>query len=406
MDLAAQPSNDSQYLTRVDYIVSRNNALDVRFFRDDGDLSFQSGNVAPYAPNKQSLRVDNWAVHDTHTFSPTLLNELRLGVNRDNSLVRVLDNTQLSDLGAIFPGVITPQLPNVAVSGYYNLATTDIFSKHGNIYQIGNTLRWVRGKHSVSVGGEWERTEEFNRGSSGNQGSFSFDGSVTGVSFADFLIGKPVSVAQNSPCERLVKGWDWYVFAQDDIRLTPRLTVNLGLRYQWFEPYHAVYGRTNTCRAGQQSVVAPAAPPGMVFPGYQIPFLQNGNGWLPHIFGGWSLSGLTSITSGLPVYVISGRDYSLTGVGFDRPDLVGDPLRAHVNPGAERTLPRKGRQSGEHLRYTLLGNRLPISLERPGRLRRRKTRFGPLAGALLTDNTICLFHPPSYRTLKPFGTFI
>ncbi len=585
VNLAAQPSNDNQYLTRVDYIVNRNNTLDFRFFRDDGDLSFQSGNVSPYAPNKQSLRVDNWAMHDTHTFNPALLNELRLGVNRDNSLVGVRDNTQLSDLGAIFPGVITPQMPNITVSGYYNLATTDIFSEHGNIYQIGDTLRWVRGKHSFSFGGEWERTEEFNRGSSGNQGSFSFDGSVTGVSFADFLIGKPVSVAQNSPYERLVKGWDWYVFAQDDIRLTPKVTVNLGLRYQWFEPYHAVYGRTNTYRAGGRSTVAPAAPPGMVFPGdagvppglvpndannfgprvgvawdpfgdgrlslraayglfyedlrsdvwtypavnqpfvirnvintpfsfadpyrgvvdpfpyvytpttakfsypmslftapgptlrlpyvhemnftvekalpgnmvfkagyigklehnllqmvqknpavyipgqstlantdqrrtllpgiyssfrevdtnsnaayhslqvslvrrfsqgltfmtsytfgklldyysaqnlgqtpqdpyneradrarsdedrthvfsgsfvYQLPFLRTGNGWLPRVLGGWSLSGLISRYSGLPVYVISGRDYSLTGVGFDRPDLVGNPRRSHAIGG-------------------------------------------------------------------------
>ena len=61
-------------------------------------------------------------------------------------------------------------MPNITVSGYYSLATTDIFSEHGNIYQIGDNLRWFRGKHSISVGGEWERTEEFNRGSSSNQG--------------------------------------------------------------------------------------------------------------------------------------------------------------------------------------------------------------------------------------------
>ncbi|HUS07104.1 MAG TPA: carboxypeptidase regulatory-like domain-containing protein, partial [Bryobacteraceae bacterium] len=265
--LASQPSDDDQYLWRVDYQATEKNSFNLRFFRDSSGLSFQSGNVTPYARNSQGITVDNWAAQDTHTFGPGLLNELRLGVNRLNSFVKVLDSTQLSDLGAVFPGVITPQMPNISVSGYYSLATTDIFQEHPNIYQIGNTLRWFKGKHSVSLGGEWERTEMFNRGSSGNQGTFAFDGSVTGVAFADFLIGKPLRLTQASPYERLVKGWDWYGFLQDDIRLTPRLTVNAGLRYQWFQPYHAVYGRTNTYRTGQQSVVAPGAPKGMVFPG-------------------------------------------------------------------------------------------------------------------------------------------
>jgi hypothetical protein len=60
---------------------------------------------------------------------------------------------------------------------------------------------------------------------------------------------------------------------------------------------------------------------------YEIPFLR-GRGWMDKAFGGWALSGLITKSSGLPVYVISGRDFSLTGVGFDRPDLVGNPIRS------------------------------------------------------------------------------
>jgi hypothetical protein len=265
--LNPQPSTDNQYLGRVDYLITSRNTLDFRYFRDNSDLKFQSGNVAPYAPNDQSLQVGNWALHDTHTFSPTLLNEFRAGLDRDNSLVGVTSHDQLSNYGAVFPGVITPQMPSITVSGYYSLATTDIFSEHGNIYQVGDNLRWFGGKHSFSFGGEWERTEEFNRGSSSNQGVFTFNGYATSNAWADYLLGKPSAMTQNSPYERLVKGWDWYAYAQDDIRLTSRLTVNLGLRYQLFVPYHAVYNRTNTYRAGQQSTVAPGAPRGMVFPG-------------------------------------------------------------------------------------------------------------------------------------------
>jgi len=61
---------------------------------------------------------------------------------------------------------------------------------------------------------------------------------------------------------------------------------------------------------------------------YEIPLLR-GKRWMDKAFGGWALSGLITKSSGLPVYVISGRDFSLTGVGFDRPDLVGNPIRSH-----------------------------------------------------------------------------
>jgi hypothetical protein len=62
---------------------------------------------------------------------------------------------------------------------------------------------------------------------------------------------------------------------------------------------------------------------------YELPFFRTPKGLLPHVIGGWSLSGLISIASGEPVNVLAGRDASLTGVGFDRPNLVGDPVRSH-----------------------------------------------------------------------------
>ena len=52
---------------------------------------------------------------------------------------------------------------------------------------------------------------------------------------------------------------------------------------------------------------------------------------LGNVFGGWAVAGMVSMASGLPVNIVSGRDFSLTGVGFDRPNLVGDPVREHAN---------------------------------------------------------------------------
>jgi hypothetical protein len=346
--LLTRPTNGNQMLLRVDHNFGPKNSLNLRYFRDDSELFSQSGNIAPYAPYQQRLIVTNWALQDTHTFSPALLNEFRLGLMRADSNVTILDRTQLSDLGANYPGVITPQMPTINVTGFFSLGSTDSFSEHPNIYQAGDTLRWFRGRHSLSFGGEFERTEMFNRGSSANQGTFNFDASVTRNAFADFLLGKPNNLDQASPYERLVKGWDWYGFVQDDFRLSTRLTLNLGLRYQFFRPYYATYDRTNTYLAGRQSTVVRGAPPGMVFPGDQgvsrglVPSDINnlaprlGFAWDPRgdgKFGVRASYGLfhEDFRSDLWTYPAVNQPFVIRE-NVLRPFSLSDPYRGRVNP--------------------------------------------------------------------------
>lgn len=361
LKLVSRPTNGDQYLGRIDYSVSSSNSLNIRYFRDSTELFFQSGNISPYAPNRRALTVTNWALQDMHTFSPSLLNEFRLGVNRVDSKVFVLDDTQLSDLGANFPGVITPQLPTISVDGYFTLGTSDVFGEDGGIYQIGNTLRWFHGRHAVSVGGEFEWTQMFNRGSSANQGVFEFDGHATGNAFADFLIGKPVSLDQASPYERLVKGWDWYAFVQDDVRVTNKLTLNLGLRYQYFNPYGNVYDRANTYRAGAQTQITPGAPPGMVFPG--DPGIGRGlvegdkNNFGPRVGVAWDPfgDGSLSVRGAYGMYYEDFRSDVWTYPAVNQPFVIRefinnpyslqDPYHGRVNPFPYRYSPETARFS-------------------------------------------------------------
>ena len=64
---------------------------------------------------------------------------------------------------------------------------------------------------------------------------------------------------------------------------------------------------------------------------YELPFERRQAGFIGRVAGGWSVSGIVRMGSGLPVWIRSDRDNSLTGVGFDRPDLVGDPIRSHAS---------------------------------------------------------------------------
>jgi hypothetical protein len=265
--LVPEPTTGDQYLWRLDHSFNSHNSLNVRYFRDVTQLQFPTGNISPYVTSQQQLAVSNWSLQDTHTFSPVLLNEFRISVERFNSPTSDLEKTQLSDFGAIYPGVNIPQMPNINTTGYFMLGSNDQFRDTGNLYRTGDTLRWFRGRHSISTGGEFSRNEYFGRGYSANQGTFAFDGSITKNAFADFLIGRPATLDQSSPYDRLLKGFDWFLFVQDDIRLTSRLTVNVGLRYQWFNPYKVIFDRVNTFRAGAQSSIVPTAPPGLLFPG-------------------------------------------------------------------------------------------------------------------------------------------
>lgn len=330
--LVANPTNDYQYLVRGDYSITNTNNLFARYFRERSTLQSQAGNISPYDPDITGTLAENLAVGDTQTIGTNLLNEFRLGVTRVNSTVTELDHTQLSDLGAIFPGVTTPQLPNISVSGYFSLANTDLFVEHDNIYQIGDTMRWHLGKHSISVGGEGERLELYNFGSSGNNGSFTFDGSQTGNAFADFLIGSPVKLTQASPYQRNAKTWDGYLFGQDDIQLTPRLTVNLGLRYSIFQPFGITGNRTNTYRAGQQSTITPGAPTGMVFPGDHG--IQNGlvptdyDNFAPRVGFAYDLfgDGRTSIRGAYGLFFEDFRSDVWTYAAVNQPFVISETI--------------------------------------------------------------------------------
>jgi hypothetical protein len=285
------PSVDDQYLARGDYNITQKDTLFVRYFRDKGVLTNQAGTYGPYNTNYSSLSLQGWALGSTHTFSASLLNELRFSVDRMYSPVTQQDRRQISDFGANFPGVVDPQLPQIAISGFITLSGYDRFSERDNIYQLGDTFRWTHGKHSISVGGEMERLELYEPGSPNDEGNFTFNGTrtagtvvnpsnpgtpvtVTGNAFADFLIGRPATVLQASPYHREAKTWDGYAFGEDDYHITERVTLNLGVRYSIFQPFGIAGNHTNTFRAGQQSTVVPAAPIGMVFPGDKG--IQNG----------------------------------------------------------------------------------------------------------------------------------
>jgi hypothetical protein len=245
-------SNVESFDIRLDHQFSPNSNL---FARE----SFQ--NTGAFAPSlfgpplggsilgagATSARNQNAGIGYTYTFSPALINELRLGLNRQTTALTQEDYGQnLSTLFGI-PGVnVSPQtsgLSNLDVAGLFDigdslltplqLATTD--------WNLADKITWVKGRHVIRLGFDYQHE----MGSTGylvyGRGNYTFlnlstsslVGKPGGNAFASFLVGAPFQILRDQFPPGLVGLISYRVgfFAQDDIKLTQKLTVNVGARY-------------------------------------------------------------------------------------------------------------------------------------------------------------------------------
>jgi hypothetical protein len=269
------PTNDNQVVTKIDHSFSNANKLSVRYFWDD---NFNLTNYTVPAFNG----TNNWVTHnvslnDTHTFTPTLINAATLTVAR-NAFYRVPQATNpasWADLGC--KPTCQPLAPSsvptdwiLSVNNGLGLAIATNYNSYMMNYQFVDTVSWTKNNHLLQFGGDMAKVRRNGREYFDTDPSFSFNGLATGPSgygYADFYTGAAVSVYQNSPIASWQYKWTPFLYAQDDWRVTRRLTLNLGVRW---EPYITVrdrYGENTAFRRGQQSTVYPLAPLGYLFPG-------------------------------------------------------------------------------------------------------------------------------------------
>ena len=269
-------SNYDEYLGRADWNVSAKNQLFgtvARYSSSGGGTSITPGFFGISVP----LKGTNASITDTQIVSDHIVNALKIGYNRSN-LFRTQQGTGAQNY-AVFYGLknLNPLLeqstpPAIAVSNYTSLG--DPYSPQGaiqNRYQFADQVTWTRGNHTISFGGEFIRVQFNGDWVVTNNGNYSFDGSATsqyvagkrsssnqGNALADLELGFPVSgsgLTGNS--SGAFREFDVSGFVQDDWRATPRLTLNVGLRYDYINPPTDKNGRgaiyvlpTNTNRTG------------------------------------------------------------------------------------------------------------------------------------------------------------
>lgn len=232
--------NDDQFGGRLDYTLSERDSFFGRVTSYDSSLfrpgtTPLSGSIFPYGGQ-------NVVVQHTHLFSARLLNNIKFGYNYANvfNSWEPTPTSVANEIGLRINQVPAEYgLPSVGLSGGYSVGGGAGINQGGidHLFQISDTLSWVRGRHSWKFGADIRLQQFDERLGLNNNGAFSFDGRYTGNPVADFLLGNPASMNAQIGLGLGRFRWTSYnFFIADDVKLTPRLTLNLGLRYEYDQP--------------------------------------------------------------------------------------------------------------------------------------------------------------------------
>lgn len=264
------PLNTDEATFKLDHHLSASHLLALSYFYQKGTdtqpLSL-TGNI-PWVDRDFKWSQHNLNLTDTWTVNSTTINQLRVSYMRQFGGRVNNPTTSLGDLNSKFTIQGDPTLPRLTVSGYFTGQVSIAGPDAGSDYWgVKDTLSLVRGNHSFKLGGEVSYEKIVHDTLLDNYGVFSFNGSKTGNAYADFLLGLPATMTQDAPIRKTDNGWYLSLFAQDDWRVHPRVTLNLGLRYDLQFPFTDPEDRKLAYAPGQKSQVSPTSPEGLLFPG-------------------------------------------------------------------------------------------------------------------------------------------
>ncbi|MGH9760439.1 MAG: TonB-dependent receptor domain-containing protein, partial [Blastocatellia bacterium] len=253
-------NNQDSFDIRVDHEVSTHNSLSVNFdygtvdavrpdpFPGNAGGGLFSGNIS-----NKSLAA---GISDLYSFSDNKINELKIGYMRYVVAATPFFEGQALAQQLGIPGIndpnnltITGGLPNIGISGLSNLGNQDFFPEflHENNYQILDSFTYLHGRHAFKMGVDLKRKKHGFFQTQNPRGDLFFDGQFTedlnntsanpGSPLASFLIGNPISAFRDGQKGNFGMSW-WEISAyfMDDFRVSPKLTLNLGLRYDIFTP--------------------------------------------------------------------------------------------------------------------------------------------------------------------------
>lgn len=274
-------NNYDEYLGKFDFNLTSRDTLSGTFTANSNPRSEafpSSGSNVPGYPDNYSNNTYFGGLTYTHTFGPSLLNEVRVNAQRSDGIQAV----PVGANSAITAAKLGLNLPSDQPSGppmlwFYGAGMQTGYSYQGptslvdNTYAYYDNLSWTTGKHALKMGFYFSAFQNFTNYDYFVNGAFFFYGPSTsvgsGVDFADFLMGLPDEYYQAPKAPSNIHSRQYAGYVQDSWRVTPKLVLDLGLRYEYAQPKYDAHGRTFSFIPGLQSQRFVNAPLGLVFPG-------------------------------------------------------------------------------------------------------------------------------------------
>lgn len=310
-------NNPTSLLLRADQSVTSRHQLSVRSFVTRREGPSAAGNLPAFQASLGISDTDFVGASHVWTVSPDKINTARFGFNGSYSnaeLFPKLSDAELQGLGwsPDFPRY-NENVPAIDVPGFFSGSTELSTLRDYSTYSGSDDFSWILGRHTLMMGVDVMRTIQEGYSVSRTHGLYTFSGAFSGLALSDFLLGRPNTFRQGNPAIDRTLGLHTAVYFQDDFKISRRLTLNLGLRYEIPLPPGSGLGQTSFYRPGQQSTVYANAPAGLLYPGDRdsggetlgdAGYKLNRNYWAPRVGLAWSLGSdqKTVLRSGYGVY--------------------------------------------------------------------------------------------------------
>jgi hypothetical protein len=267
-------ADEKQAIGRADLQLTSNHSMFGRymattFFQDPPNS--KSSNILTSITGGQDHLAQSFTYGDTLVVSPSAVNAIRFAFNRTSVQRTHVETFEPKDVGintySYLPHYSLFMITNAFTLGGNSRAVFDT-----NTYQINDDVTIVRGSHQWGFGANVAWWQSFSSANIRSPGVFTFDGQVTGLPLADFLTGNLAQFRQVAPNVLDTSQWYTAVYAQDTWRLSPKVTLNYGLRWEPYLPQvidnaYVFTFDPERFRQNIRSKVFTNAPAGFLYPG-------------------------------------------------------------------------------------------------------------------------------------------